>query len=156
VSVREGAAARQAASCPLAALTACAASLCTPDTTNHTVVVYSTRDLATWTYLGEALPLAARPEPYIEFRPHVVFNLRLNQFVMWFESRTASDGNSEYAVALSSSPQGPFYTVEATVQLAGPGRVGDFDVFVGALACAMPVVPMGRWRAVDSAGWGGG
>jgi hypothetical protein len=37
------------------------------------VVVYSTPDFGTWTYLGVALPLGAR-KVGIEFRPQVVFN----------------------------------------------------------------------------------
>ncbi|EDQ88893.1 uncharacterized protein MONBRDRAFT_26063 [Monosiga brevicollis MX1] len=98
-------------------------------TANHTVVVYATQDFANFTYLGVALPTSARPEPRIEFRPHVVYNARDARFVMWYESRIIG-GASMYAVAVSETPQGPFTTLTENVAMAGSGRIGDYDIFV--------------------------
>ena len=100
-------------------------------TANHSVVVYSTPDFASYSFLGVALPLAAR-RPGIEFRPQVVFNAVSGLFIMWYEDRWSSGGqNPGYAVATSSQPQGPFSTVADTVHMApGGGRIGDYDIFV--------------------------
>lgn len=96
-------------------------------TNNHSVVVYSTPDFETWTYLGVALNTSAR-EVGIEFRPQVVFNG--SHYVMWYEDRWPSGKQDGYAVAVSTTPQGPFATIANSVKLPGAGRVGDYDVFV--------------------------
>jgi len=96
-------------------------------TTNHSVVVYKTPDFSTWIFLGEALPEKAR-KAGIEFRPQVVYNNLTKQFVMWYEDRWT--GQTGYAVAVSDTPEGPFKTVEDTVKVSGPGRVGDYDIFI--------------------------
>ena len=46
--------------------------------TDHAVNVYSSTDLASWTFEGDALPLRARPLG-IYFRPKVVFNSRTRE-----------------------------------------------------------------------------
>lgn len=96
-------------------------------TNNHSVVVYSTTDFQTWTFGGEALPLANR-KVGIEFRPQVVYSSVLDMFVMWYEDRWSGQGG--YAVATSKTPTGPFTTLYDTVRMYGKGRVGDYDVFV--------------------------
>ena len=58
----------------------------------------------------------------------VVFNALTKLFVMWFEDRRA--GQQGYTIATSTSPAGPFRTTYPNVPVAGPGRIGDFDVFV--------------------------
>lgn len=98
-------------------------------TGNHSVVVYSTADFTTWMYQGEALPLAARL-PGIEFRPQVVYNKLTKLFVMWYEDRW--NGQDGYAVATSATAAGPFVTLNNSVKMSGPGRIGDYDVFVDA------------------------
>jgi hypothetical protein len=109
-------------------------------TANHSVVVYSTPDFASFDYLGVALPLAAR-RPGIEFRPQVVYNAATSLFVMWYEDRWTSGGsNPGYAVATSATPAGPFTTVADTVRMApGGGRIGDYDIFVDADGAAYHV-----------------
>ena len=52
----------------------------------HQFVTYSTRDFATWTYLGVAMPLAAR-KPGEMMRPHVLWNAKTQLFVLWYEDR---------------------------------------------------------------------
>lgn len=96
-------------------------------TTNHSVVVYSTPDFVSFTFLGEALSESSRL-PGIEFRPHVLYNSLNKEFVMWYEDRWS--GQTGYAVAISPDPAGPFKTVYNTVNVAGPGRIGDYDLFV--------------------------
>ena len=100
-------------------------------TSNHSVVVYSTPDFASFTNLGVALPLSAR-RPGIEFRPQVVFNELTSLYVMWYEDRWSSGGsNPGYAVATSATPEGPFTTIADTVLMKpGGGRIGDYDVFI--------------------------
>eukprot|EP00730_Choanoeca_flexa_P005873 TRINITY_DN12038_c0_g2_i1.p1 TRINITY_DN12038_c0_g2~~TRINITY_DN12038_c0_g2_i1.p1 ORF type:complete len:349 (+),score=52.09 TRINITY_DN12038_c0_g2_i1:135-1181(+) len=99
-------------------------------TTNHSVVVYRTTDLETWEYQGVALPLASRPPSEIEFRPCVVYNNYTQQFLMWFEARSSSDGGSHYDIAASQTPEGPFHTIATDVGMVGTGRVGDYNIFV--------------------------
>ena len=96
-------------------------------TTNHTVLVYATKDFQSWQLLGPALVQSARPRG-IEFRPHVVYNARTKQFVMWFEDRPDAITSSGYFVATSTQPNGPFVTVASRVAVADVP--GDFDLLV--------------------------
>ena len=96
-------------------------------TANHTVVAYSTPDFGSWTFLGEALPPAARV-PGIEFRPQVVYNG--SHYLMFYEDRWTSGANRGYALAASRAAAGPFATVSDSIVMGGRGRVGDFDVFL--------------------------
>ena len=64
-------------------------------TDNHTVYVYRTTDLASWEPLGAALTPRDRPAG-IEFRPHVLYNARNKQFVMWFENRYTHPSYQHY------------------------------------------------------------
>lgn len=94
---------------------------------NHTVSVYRTTDLQSWTNLGVALSLSARPHG-IEFRPHVVHNANTGKYVMWFEDRPHPISSSGYSVAVANNPAGPFVTVATSVKMADVP--GDFDVLV--------------------------
>ena len=96
-------------------------------TTNHTVLVYATKDLSSWQFLGRALVSSDRPRG-IEFRPHVVYNARTQKFVMWFEDRPDAITSSGYFVATSDGPVGPFTTVASKVAVADVP--GDFDLLV--------------------------
>lgn len=96
-------------------------------TNNHSVVVYRTKDFQQWHYEGIVLSLAHRPKG-IEFRPHVVRNAVAGKYVMWFENRPEAITSSGYSVATSTSPTGPFQTIEDTVPVADVP--GDFDLLV--------------------------
>jgi len=102
-----------------------------PDTcvyaNGHSVVVYRTNDFRTWEPLGEALPPTNRKDGIV-FRPRVVYRPSSRTFLMWYEDRW--DGQTGYAIAESATPEGPFFTIADTVNLDGPGRIGDFYVFV--------------------------
>eukprot|EP00931_Biecheleriopsis_adriatica_P073094 TRINITY_DN47450_c0_g1_i1.p1 TRINITY_DN47450_c0_g1~~TRINITY_DN47450_c0_g1_i1.p1 ORF type:complete len:386 (+),score=33.55 TRINITY_DN47450_c0_g1_i1:85-1158(+) len=97
----------------------------------HTVQAYRTTDFETFENLGMALPLSAR-RPGIMFRPHVVFNAKTSLFVMWYEDRSSNARGSGYSVATSSTPGGPFQTIETSVPMRGFGfgSIGDYDIFV--------------------------
>ena len=99
---------------------------------NHSVVAYKTKDFSTFDYIGVVLSLSDRPGG-IEFRPHIV-KPRAGHYVMWFEDRPKPIVSSGYAVAISSSPEGPFHTVRANVSVTGIVP-GDFDVLVSNGTC---------------------
>ena len=102
----------------------------------HTVEGYRTADFETWTYMGEALPLASRAaveklgQPGIEFRPCVVYSAATKLFVMWYEDRGATGGGA-YQVATSPTPEGPFVSIlGGSGDLPGKGRAADYSIFV--------------------------
>ena len=51
--------------------------------TDHELNVYMSKDLSSWTYVGDALPVnGTRPEG-IYFRPKVVYNPKTSLYVLW-------------------------------------------------------------------------
>jgi hypothetical protein len=102
-------------------------------------VAYSSTDLVHWHAEGKLFDAST---PYWQkrcngstygcFRPHVVFNARTNQYVLWINSYDVSVG---YHVFTSKAPTGPF--IEALLPKLAinatqpPGlNHGDHDVFV--------------------------
>ena len=111
-------------------------STCTANRTDpvHTVVAYRTQDFIVWQNLGVVF---TPPGPGSIFRPIVVRNPSTNMFVMWYERyNTPWDPlttGTTYAVALSSSPAGPFLVANESVRLHGHGRgdgCGDANILV--------------------------
>ena len=101
------------------------------ETSNHSVIVYRTPDFDTWEYLGVALPAEARPAPrQIMYRPHVVYNARNSQFVLWYLTYVPSPRSFAYAVAVSEASTGPFRVINTNVTMATAAWKGDFDIFV--------------------------
>ena len=101
------------------------------ETNNHSVVVYRTLDFATWQFLGEALPAAARPDPQIEYRPHVVWNTKTELFVMWYNRYSMRDDvHFKYGVAVSKTAAGPFTVASEDVATHAGVKVGDLDILV--------------------------
>lgn len=94
---------------------------------NHSVVAYSTADLASWRRHGVVLAEAARA-PGVEFRPNVIRHAASGAFLMWYEDR--HENQTGYAVAVADGPAGPFRTVVDDAAMQGRGRVGDFSLFV--------------------------
>ena len=109
--------------------------------TNHSLPVYSSVDLATWRYEGDALPVNARPFG-IYFRPKIVFDHRSDEFVLWINylrkqgprwpqntPLQSYTSNISIVVARAQSLRGPFAIVEpwAKLQISG---VGDFALLV--------------------------
>lgn len=108
--------------------------------TDHAVNIYSSPDLASWTFVGEALPEVnqktgeARPEG-IYFRPKMVFNKKTGEYVLWVNhlpkaiTPLVAYPSARYIVATSTSPTGPFSVVTEAAATAVSGA-GDFSLFV--------------------------
>ena len=97
---------------------------------DHRVLAYRTKDLATWEYLGVALPVSARPAGIV-FRPCVVYNAKTGRFVMWFEDRGGGNSSSYYQVATANSPEGPFTVLPGgSGPMPGAGKIGDYSLFI--------------------------
>ena len=92
---------------------------------NHTVNVYSSPDLSSWTFEGPVLTPSQVEYNGAVFRPHVVYNAATGKFVMWFLRKGRG-----YSVALAASPTGPFDIVNFDVPMATKDKKGDFDIFV--------------------------
>lgn len=85
-------------------------------------VCYSSTDLIHWRYEGKLL---RDPPPRTYYRPHVEFNARDREYVLWYNA------DNEYGVAVSHRPQGPFRIINPDVKLKYSGEgVGDFGLFV--------------------------
>jgi len=87
--------------------------------------VYSSPDLARWTYEGELL----RGQPAgVYYRPYVVFNPKTHQYVLWYNWYPELwDGQT--GVAVSETPVGPFTIVNTNVKLSRL-HPGDGSLFV--------------------------
>ena len=76
---------------------------------NHTVNLFTSTDLVTWTPHGNVLPEANRVEAVL-FSPKVLFNAQTATWVLWYNFVP----HYSYGVATSKSAFGPFITVNAT------------------------------------------
>ena len=100
---------------------------------NHSVSLYVSNDLSSWTFQGDVLPYASRPEG-IYFRPKVIYDPLRSRFVLWVNRVKLLLGlpnylDSDLLVAVSPNPEGPFTVVteKANVQHGNPG---DFTLFI--------------------------
>jgi hypothetical protein len=111
---------------------------------DHTLSVYSSRDLVFWKYEGDALPFDSRPRG-IYFRPKIIFDKRTSEYVLWVnflrqESTTwplstpvrSYQNNISTLVSKSTSPLGPFSIGPPPVPMRNlqVGGVGDFALLV--------------------------
>lgn len=102
--------------------------------TDHALRVYSSPDLATWT-LEHENAYDTQTRPYgVYFRPKVVYNKQTEKYVLWInhlpDANTALQayGKTDYSVAVSDSPQGPFeFMHKATLP---QDALGDSEIFV--------------------------
>lgn len=90
------------------------------------VTVYSSPDLANWTYEGMALQVSDSVGSDIERgciveRPKVIYNKKNNNYVMYFhlELKGQGYGPARYAVAVSDTPTGPFRFLKSGRSNAG-------------------------------------
>ena len=81
---------------------------------NHSVNLYTSTDLSTWTARGNVLPVANRMEAIL-FSPKVIFNALTNLYVLWYNYVTMPGELYTWAVATSPSPFGPFNTTNTTI-----------------------------------------
>jgi hypothetical protein len=102
---------------------------------NHTVNLFTSTDLVTWTPHGNVLPEANRVDAIL-FSPKVLFNAKTQTWVLWYNFVP----HYSYGVATSKSAFGPFKTVNATAGSSfrfgfpGPGHpansdIGDFSLW---------------------------
>ena len=99
--------------------------------TNHSVNLYTSSDLVTWTPHGNVLPEANRVDAIL-FSPKVVYNARTNLYILWYNYVPSYS----YGVATAPTPFGPFATVNASAgasfQYGYPTNknVGDFSIML--------------------------
>ncbi len=88
---------------------------------------YSSVDLTTWKKEGKLLE---NPPSGIYYRPHVIYNSKTRQYVLWYNWYPQLwDG--KYGVAVSDSPTGPFKIINTDVKVQNSKYgVGDFGLFV--------------------------
>ena len=97
---------------------------------NHSVNLFTSRDLLTWTSHGNVLPEANRVD-HVLFSPKVLYNANNKEYVLWYNYVP----HYSYGVATSKSPFGPFQTVNATAgasfRFGYPTNsdIGDFSVW---------------------------
>lgn len=97
--------------------------------TNHSVNLFTSTDLVTWTSHGNVLPVANRPNATL-FSPKAIYNAATQTYVLWYNFYPAYS----YGVATSASPYGPFVTISnmtgASTQYGWPNNshVGDFSL----------------------------
>ena len=77
---------------------------------NHSVTLFTSKALATWTSHGNVLPEANRVDKVL-FSPKILHNEQTSTYVLYYNF---VPGYS-YAVATSKNPFGPFSTVNKTV-----------------------------------------
>ncbi len=90
-------------------------------------VVYSSKNLKTWKFEGD---LFQQSPTGVYYRPHVIYNKKINKYVMWYNWYPKLwDG--QFGVAISDSPFGPFKIINenAKVKHSDLG-VGDLGLFV--------------------------
>ena len=98
---------------------------------NHSVNLFTSKDLATWTSHGNVLPEANRVDKVL-FSPKILHNEKTSTYVLYYNY---VPGYS-YAVATSKTPYGPFSTVNKTVgssfKFGFPHNtdIGDFSLWV--------------------------
>lgn len=109
---------------------------------DHALNVYSSSDLVTWRFEGDALPFGARPRG-IYFRPKVVYDARAGEYVLWInylrqQSRLSWPAdtplqsymsNISAVVGKATSPAGPFAIVNPWARLQ-VDHIGDFAILV--------------------------
>lgn len=97
---------------------------------NHSVNLFTSKDLLAWTPHGNVLPESNRVDAIL-FSPKVLFNRRTATYVLWYNFVP----HYSYAVATSKSPYGPFTTVNRTAgssfRFGFPANsdIGDFSVW---------------------------
>ena len=115
--------------------------------TNHNVSIWRSTDLSSgsWEKVGTAMECAKLDGCGVLYRPHVVFNPRTKEYVLFVNYVGLGGGYKGYAVYSAPSPEGPFALrnpqMNVTRLCPGPaapgpscgeaqGGCGDFDVFV--------------------------
>lgn len=106
--------------------------------TNHSINLYTSKNLMDWTFIANILPTFQRPDG-IYFRPKVIYNALTNLYVLWINylppatSPLAAYPKATFLRFVSKTPSGPYMPVQnntaASVAVSGGG---DFTLFFGA------------------------
>jgi len=97
---------------------------------DHNISVWSTPDLtnSAWKYEGNAIDMTERP-PGTLFRPHVVFNPKTREYVLWWNYESPQGAYVGFGVAASQSITGPFKMRNIKANITRE-PAGDYDLFV--------------------------
>lgn len=100
------------------------------DATFRAVPCYSSTNLSTWTYQGEALTEQSSgdlgPNRIVE-RPKVIYNSSTGEYVMWMHIDNTAYSQAEAGVAESKTPCGPYTYLGASQPLGFQSR--DMGLF---------------------------
>ncbi|CAF0842463.1 unnamed protein product [Adineta ricciae] len=99
---------------------------------NHNVSLYTSTNLMNWTFAGYAFQMSTMKNPGILFSPRVIRNYQTRKWVMWFNFLPATGtgvSQSQNAVAISDTPQGPFQLVTEKVTTLAWKNTGDLNLF---------------------------
>jgi beta-xylosidase len=99
---------------------------------NHNVSLYTSTDLSTWTFRGYTFEMSSMKNQGIMFVPRILLNPKTKKWVMWFNFLPAAGtgvSQSQYAVAISDTPQGPFQLVTDNVTTLAWENTGDLNLF---------------------------
>lgn len=110
---------------------------------DHALNVYSSPDLAHWTFEGDALPKDSGRPNGIYFRPKVVYDSASASYILWINYLASPPAGARWprntplaaytktsiVVAQSTSPRGPFTVLTAAAELQ-VGAPGDFALHI--------------------------
>ena len=99
---------------------------------DHNVSLYTSPDLAAWTFRGHVFQASSMKTRGILFGPRVALNPKTKKWVMWFNFLPATGtgvSQSQCAVAVSSAAQGPFDLVTEKVTTLAWENTGDLNIF---------------------------
>lgn len=94
----------------------------------HNVTVYTSESLesGSWTKVGNAFPLAARPAGLI-YRPDAIYNPNTGLWVLWYNF---AGGGNTYVSSTSPTFAGPFTGFAVTNTTDSVWEGGDFHLFI--------------------------
>eukprot|EP00035_Acanthoeca_spectabilis_P010325 m.182837 g.182837 ORF g.182837 m.182837 type:complete len:289 (+) comp14984_c0_seq5:392-1258(+) len=99
---------------------------------DHNISLYTSPNLTSgsWSYAGDLLPMASRPEG-VYYRPKVVYSAATKLYVLWANWLPPSRDfmQSQYLSATSPTPAGPFTVQVRNITMAHTAG-GDFSLFV--------------------------
>ncbi|CAF1492715.1 unnamed protein product [Rotaria magnacalcarata] len=99
---------------------------------NHNISLYTSMDLSAWTFRGYAFQMSSMKTQGIMFCPRVLPNPKTKKWIMWFNFLPATGtgvSESQFAVAISDTPQGPFQLVTDKVTTLAWENTGDLNLF---------------------------
>ncbi|CAF1299087.1 unnamed protein product [Didymodactylos carnosus] len=99
---------------------------------NHNVSLYTSADLSAWTFRGYNFQMSSMKNQGIMFVPHILLNPKTKKWIVWFNFLLAAGtgiSQTQYAVAISDTPQGPFQLFTDNVTIPAWENTGDLNLF---------------------------